>query len=130
MAALVIVASLALADKLEKKKQARKDRKAAASELRVAELRAEMGEKEGDTGMTGTGAGANAGTGIATGSEKRRDSGGEWWEFDSEEVGARVLAQQEGARVEEVRAPPPPLEYEEKAAGGAGGKRSRLLRAW
>ncbi|KAK0835335.1 hypothetical protein LTR03_014016 [Friedmanniomyces endolithicus] len=118
MAALVIVASLALADKVEKKKQARKDRKAALQDLRVRDLQAEMSETIATTATGAVG--------------KRRDSGREWWESDDEgeEAGSGAQAQQRSAREEQVRAPPPPLEYEKKAAGGAGGKRTRLLRAW
>ncbi|KAK0928327.1 hypothetical protein LTR91_001361 [Friedmanniomyces endolithicus] len=135
MAALVIVASLALADKLEKKKQARRDRKAAVSELRVHDLRAEMRESKGGTAATtATGATGGTATSATSASGKRRDSGREWWESDDGDeeggTGAGSQAQQRGAREEQVRAPPPPLEYEKKADAGAGGKRSRLLRAW
>ncbi|KAK1819386.1 hypothetical protein LTR12_006212 [Friedmanniomyces endolithicus] len=134
MAALVIVASLALADKLEKKKQARKDKKAALHDDRVRDLRAEMSESKSGTATTaGTVTGGPAIATTATGAVgKRRDSVREWWESDDEgeEVGSGAQAQQRSAREEQVRAPPPPLEYEKKAAGGAGGKRTRLLRAW
>ncbi|KAK1062274.1 hypothetical protein LTR74_010370 [Friedmanniomyces endolithicus] len=122
MAALVIVASLALADKLEKKKQARKDKKAALHDLRVRDLQAEMSESKSGTATTaGTVTGGTA-TAAAAANGKRRDSVREWWESDDdgEEAGSGAQAQQRSVREEQVRAPPPPLEYEKKGCWRRG----------